>query len=79
MQNLKKVVHTITQEELQKEVSPNNIFATGGIVTKLKAAAYLLQNNKKMFLASGFDLSDVRSFMLENIHRGGTLFQKEMS
>jgi glutamate 5-kinase len=74
-----KVVHTITQEELQKEVSPNNIFATGGIVTKLKAAAYLLQNNKKMFLASGFDLSDVRSFMLENIHRGGTLFQKEMS
>ena len=69
-----KVVHEIQKSELCKEVTPNNVFATGGIVTKLKAADYLLKNNKEMFLASGFDLSDVRSFMLEGIHRGGTIF-----
>ncbi len=71
-----KVVEHIDNEMLQQEVTPNNLFATGGIVTKLKAAAYLLEHNKKMFLASGFDLSDVKSFMLEGNHKGGTLFQK---
>jgi len=71
-----KVVHTIDEEMLTQEVTPNNVFATGGIVTKLKAAAYLLEDNKEMFLASGFDLSDVKSFMLEGIHKGGTLFTK---
>jgi len=69
-----KVVHKIQNSELCKEVTPNNVFATGGIVTKLKAADYLLKNNKEMFLASGFDLSDVKSFMLEGIHKGGTIF-----
>jgi len=29
-----------------------------------------------MFLASGFDLKDVRSFMLNSLHIGGTLFTK---
>jgi glutamate 5-kinase len=71
-----KVVNHIKREMLTQEVTPNNIFATGGIVTKLKAAAYLLENNKEMFLASGFDLSDVKSFMLEGKHVGGTLFSK---
>jgi len=71
-----KVVNTIDEEMLTQEVTPNNVFATGGIVTKLKAAAYLLEDNKEMFLASGFDLSDVKSFMLEGIHKGGTLFTK---
>jgi glutamate 5-kinase len=71
-----KVVHTISDEELEKDVTPNNVFATGGIVTKLKAAAYLLEASKNTFLASGFDLSDVRSFMLEGVHKGGTLFTK---
>jgi len=70
-----KVVEHIAQSELEKEVTPNNIFATGGIVTKLKAAAYLLGNGKDMFLASGFDLSDVKSFMLQNEHKGGTFFK----
>jgi len=69
-----KVVHDIPQEALTQEVTPNNEFATGGIVTKLKAAAYLLEHNKKMFLASGFDLHDVKSFLLANKHKGGTLF-----
>ena len=69
-----KVVCEITDDELTKEVTPNNIFATGGIVTKLKAASYLLNNQKDMFLASGFDLGDVKSYMLDGIHKGGTLF-----
>ena len=71
-----KVVNSITKEELEKVPTPNNIFATGGIVTKLKSASYLLENNKSMFLASGFDLKDVKSFMLDNEHNGGTLFTK---
>jgi glutamate 5-kinase len=69
-----KTVHKITQEELSKEATPNNVFATGGIVTKLKAANYLLEHNKDMFLASGFDLDDVKSFTLNATHLGGTLF-----
>jgi len=69
-----KVVNTIADSELQKEVTQNNVFATGGIVTKLKAAAYLLDGSTDMFLASGFDLSDVKSFMIDNNHKGGTLF-----
>ena len=71
-----KTVHTIDADELTKEVTPHNVFATGGIVTKLKAADYLLQANIDMFLASGFDLSDAKSFTLEHNHRGGTLFTK---
>jgi glutamate 5-kinase len=69
-----KVVNSIPEAELQKEVTPNNVFATGGIVTKLKAASYLLEASTDTFLASGFDLSDVKSFMLDNNHSGGTLF-----
>lgn len=69
-----KIVNEIESSELEKEVNPNNNFATGGIVTKLKAANYLLENNKTMFLSSGFDLSDVKSFMLDENHQGGTLF-----
>lgn len=70
-------VEAIAPAELQKSVTPNNTFATGGIVTKLKAADYLLKQGRSMFLASGFDLSDVKAFLLENDHRGGTLFRKK--
>ena len=69
-----KVVNEIAKEELDKTPTPNNIFATGGIVTKLKAAQYLLDADKDMFLASGFNLDDVRSYMLDSLHVGGTLF-----
>ena len=58
------------------EVTPNSEFATGGIVTKLKAADFLLKNGKKMFLSNGFDLSNIKKYMLENIHDSGTLFSK---
>jgi glutamate 5-kinase len=71
-----KVVNSISKDELEKEATPNNVFATGGIVTKLKAAAYLLDSTIDMFLASGFDLSDIRSYMIDGIHQGGTLFTK---
>ena len=69
------VVESIDPSELEKNVTPNNTFATGGIVTKLKAADYLLKNGRSMFLASGFDLSDAKSYLLNHEHIGGTLFK----
>ena len=33
-----------------------------------------MKRGGKMFLANGFDLSDVRRFLLEGIHERGTLF-----
>jgi glutamate 5-kinase len=71
-----KIVHNINAQELTKEVTPYNIFATGGIVTKLKAASYLLESKIDSFLASGFDLNDVKTFALQKKHNGGTLFTK---
>jgi len=70
-----KRVTSLTQESLTAECSPNGTFATGGIVTKLQAADFLLRRGKRMFLASGFDLSDARSFLIDGVHRGGTLFE----
>jgi len=72
-------VELITQDELNSDVTPNNNFATGGIVTKLKAADFLLKRNGAMFLASGFDLSDIRSFLMDDSHTGGTLFKAHTS
>ena len=68
-------IEFITEEELIMDVTPNHSFATGGIVTKLKAADFLLKRGSAMFLASGFDLSDVRSFLLDDAHKGGSLFK----
>jgi len=69
------IVTEITEEELIAEPSPNNDFATGGIVTKLQSADFLMKHGREMFLASGFDLSDVRAYLIEKEHRGGTLFK----
>jgi glutamate 5-kinase len=71
---VRKVVTHISEEELCAEHTPNNEFATGGIVTKLQSADFLMKHNREMFLASGFDLSDVKSFLIDKTHRGGTLF-----
>lgn len=68
-------ISAIEPEELSREVTPNHNFATGGIVTKLKAADFLLKRGKAMFLASGFDLTDAKSFLLDDVHTGGSLFQ----
>mgnify|MGYP000311333925 CR=1 FL=1 len=73
---VRKVVSDIAVEELEKEVTPNSTFATGGIVTKLKAANYILEHGREMFLSSGFDLSDARAFLLQERHLGGTYFTK---
>lgn len=71
-----KEVGEITKDKLNQLMSPNHSFATGGIVTKLKAASYMLTCKRKMFLASGLDLDNVRSFLLNNQHINGTLFAK---
>jgi len=71
---IRKIVHEIMEEELHVPFSPGTEFATGGIVTKLKAANFLLKKGGSMFMSSGFDLKDVRSFLLEKNHQGGTLF-----
>jgi len=71
----RKIVTELSAEELDAACTPNDRFATGGIVTKLQAADFLLRRGGRMFLASGFDLSDARSFLLEGVHRGGTLFE----
>ncbi|CUV66093.1 Glutamate 5-kinase [Sulfurovum sp. enrichment culture clone C5] len=64
----------LSEDVLNAEHSANNEFATGGIVTKLQSAQFLLENGKEMFLASGFDLTDVKSFLLDGVQKGGTLF-----
>lgn len=74
---VRKEVSFITQKELDIPAVANNEFATGGIVTKLKAANFLLNNNKEMFLATGFGLEDIKSFLLEGVQKGGTHFAKK--
>jgi glutamate 5-kinase len=64
----------IDQELLEQTCKPSSEFATGGIVTKLQSAQFLLKRDKSMFLASGFDLTDAKSFLLEGVQKGGTLF-----
>ena len=72
-----KIVNCIDEEELQMKHTPNSEFATGGIVTKLKAANFLMKRNKKMYLTSGFDLKNAYDYLLYDNHNSGTIFQKE--
>lgn len=69
------VVTELSKEELEAEHTPNNEFATGGIVTKLQSADFLMKHGREMLLASGFNLSDIKSFLIDGNHIGGTLFQ----
>ncbi len=73
---LQKHVSEIYQEDLEMNHTPNSEFATGGIVTKLKAAQFILENNNQMYLSSGFDLTNAYEFLLNDNHIGGTLFKK---
>lgn len=50
---------------------------TNPYYSKLQTAQYIIKHHKKMFLSSGFDLSDVQSFLLEKKHLGGTLFREK--
>lgn len=76
---LQPEVTSIDKSQLCGEIKTGSEFGTGGIVTKLQAADFLLKHNKMMFLASGFDLSDVYSFLIDHKHVGGTLFRGECS
>lgn len=72
-----KTLNSIPENLLNDKCTPNNPFATGGIVTKLRAADFLLKRDKKMFLCNGFDLSSAKSFLIDGEHVLGTLFTKE--
>ena len=76
---MRKEVSEILDKELEVPCNPNHAFATGGIATKLKAAKFLLERDSEMFMASGFDLADVRSFMLDGVHLKGTHFKGSFS
>lgn len=73
---MRHLVNSLEPEELEMKCTPNSEFATGGIVTKLKAANFLLQRNKMMYLSSGFDLTNAYDFLLNGDHKSGTLFRK---
>ncbi len=76
---IQKIINSISPEELGQSVTPNSEFATGGIVTKLKAAQYIMDNDKEMFLCSGYDLSTARELLIDGIHNKGTLFTSKES
>ncbi len=74
---LYKVVHELSEEELNDNCTPNDPFATGGIVTKLKAADFMIKHKRKMFLTNGFDLSAAESFLIDEKHTFGTVFESK--
>ena len=67
-------VSKISKEDLDSELIAQNRFATGGIVSKLQAVEFMLEHNREAFIGSGFDLDDVRSFLIDNKQKGGTYF-----
>ncbi len=71
---IRKVVNALSEDELNQEFTPNSKFASGGIVTKLKAAHYIMEHDLEMFLCNGFDLASAKSFLLEGVQEKGTLF-----
>ena len=72
---IRPVVNTLSEAEIASAGGAGSEHGTGGIATKLMAASMLLAQGKKMFLASGFDLSAVRSFLLDGKQNGGTIFE----
>ena len=71
----KSIVNKIEDKELDEEHTPSSKFATGGIVTKLQSAVFMMSHDKEMYLASGFDLKNVKSFLIDGVQIGGTLFK----
>ena len=72
---LQKNVFEIEQSSLEMKHSANSEFATGGIVTKLKAADFLMKNGIPMYLTSGFDLTNAYDYLVDGNHNSGTIFQ----
>jgi len=75
---IRKLVQEINDYELLQEVSPNNEFATGGIVTKLKSAKFLMDRSQSMFLSSGINLKFVEKFITGQSYKKGTLFKSKI-
>lgn len=70
-----RVVKEISEDALSEDHTPTNEFATGGIVTKLKAAEFLMNKNREMFLCSGYNLESARELLLgKGKFTKGTLF-----
>lgn len=73
---IRKIVSALNDDEINAHTSKTGSkHGTGGISTKLIAAKMLLDENKSVFLASGFDLNVVREFLLNGKQNGGTLFR----
>lgn len=72
---LQKEISFIDESELTMKHTANSEFATGGIVTKLKAADFLMKKNISTYLSSGFDLENAYEFLLKQNHKSGTLFK----
>ena len=70
-----KEVCEIHEDELTMKHSANSEFATGGIVTKLKAADFLIKNKIPMYMSSGFDLKNAYDFLVNENHNSGTIFK----
>lgn len=71
---LLKHISSIPEEKLKTDYDPHGHFATGGIVTKLIAADFLIQRGKRMFLCNGQKLEMLEKFLLEGIQESGTVF-----
>jgi glutamate 5-kinase len=71
---LYKLVSVIEPSELLKGDTSTHEFATGGIVTKLKAAQFMLDQGREMFLCNGYDLTSAEEFLIDGQHNKGTLF-----
>ncbi|MBO7475589.1 MAG: glutamate 5-kinase [Campylobacter sp.] len=74
---IRSEVNFLSPDELAVPQNAGSKMGTGGIVTKLKAANFLLENGKEMFLASGFDLSVAKEFLLNGKQTGGTIFRRK--
>lgn len=68
-------ITAIPEEVLDETYTPSNEFATGGIVTKLMAAKFLMNKGRKMFLCNGYDLSTAEQYLLEGVQNKGTFFE----
>lgn len=74
---IRSEVNHISEEELCAKQTPNDAFATGGIVTKLKAADYIMKQGQQMFLCSGFDLDTATKYLMDGEQVSGTLFRNK--
>jgi glutamate 5-kinase len=68
--------NAVAKGKLEKPDSPTHEFATGGIVTKIKADQFMLDKGRKMFLCNGYDFTSAKEFLIDHQHSKGTLFSQ---